>query len=159
MTKVIPPFYQEYVKEVQSIIERNAALEFEAIWREHERTGLPRPVVSDELSHAIVRLNEQLQRTSLWDDVQLRRIILSEAFPKLLLQKLGLDSLLKRVPENYVRAIFGSYLASRFVYQYGTEPSQFAFFEFMSPYFKKLGETQVRSSTQAAVQGLNALSL
>ena len=147
------------MKSVQAIIEKNAELEFEAIWKEHERTGAPRPIISDELSHAIVRLNEQLQRTSLWDDIQLRRIILSEAFPKLLLEKLGLDTLLKRVPENYVRAIFGSYLASRFVYQYGTEPSQFAFFEFMSPYFKKLGEQQLRTSTQSAVQGLNALSL
>ena len=144
MVKDIPKFYQEYVKAVQGIIEKNAELEFEAIWREQERTNSPRSVISDELSHAIVRLNEQLQRTSLWDDVSLRRIILSEAFPKLLLEKVGLDTLLKRIPENYVRAIFGSYLASRFVYQFGTEPSQFAFFEFMAPYFKKLGERASR---------------
>jgi glutamate dehydrogenase len=140
-TKVIPPFYQEYVKSVQVFIEKNAALEFEAIWREQERTGALRSIISDDLSYAIVRLNEQLQHTSLWDDVALRRVILGEAFPKLLLDKLGLDTLLKRVPDNYVRAIFGSYLASRFVYQYGTEPSQFSFFEFMTPYFRKLAES------------------
>lgn len=149
VTKIIPDFYQQYVNAVQGIIEKNAELEFEAIWREHARTGSPRPIISDELSHAIVRLNEQLQRTSLWDDAALRRVILTEAFPKLLLEKLGLDTLMKRVPEIYVRAIFGSYLASRFVYQYGTEPSQFAFFEFMAPYFKKLGET--RSSVNGKV--------
>lgn len=34
-----------------------------------------------------------------------------------------------QVPDNYLRAIFGSYLASRFVYEYGSSPSQFAFFE------------------------------
>ena len=39
-----------------------------------------------------------------------------------------------------MRALFGSYLASRFVYKYGVEPSQFAFFEFMSPYFEKITE-------------------
>jgi len=33
-----------------------------------------------------------------------------------------------QVPENYLRAIFGSYLASRFVYEYGISASQFAFF-------------------------------
>jgi hypothetical protein len=34
-----------------------------------------------------------------------------------------------QVPENYLRAIFGSHLASRFVYQYGNQPSQFSFFD------------------------------
>jgi glutamate dehydrogenase len=82
-----------------------------------------------------VRLNEELQKTTLWDNVPLRRIVLNEAFPKILLEKIGLDTLLKRVPESYVKAIFGSYLASRFVYKYGCEPSQFAFFEYMAPYF------------------------
>ncbi len=149
--KVIPPFYQEYVKSVQAWIERNAALEFEAIWREHERTGKPRSIISDNLSNAIVRLNEQLQRTTFWDDEALRRIILSEALPKLLLDKLGLDTLLKRVPENYVRAIFGSYLASRFVYQFGTEPNEFAFFEFMTAYFRKLASSYAANT---AVNGV-----
>lgn len=34
-----------------------------------------------------------------------------------------------QVPDNYLAAIFGSYLASRFVYNYGITPSQFAFFD------------------------------
>lgn len=129
-----PPFYVEYVKAVQSIIEKNAELEFEILWKEHERTKIPRSILSDNLSFAIIKLNAELQTTTLWDNVPLRRIVLSDAFPSILLSKLGLDTLLKRVPETYVKAIFGSYLASRFVYQYGTEPSQFAFFEFMLKY-------------------------
>ncbi|KAI8921769.1 Glutamate/Leucine/Phenylalanine/Valine dehydrogenase-domain-containing protein [Entophlyctis helioformis] len=134
----MPAFYTEYVKSVQGIIEKNAELEFECLWREYQRTRKPRSILSDELSLAIVRLNEELRSTTLWDNVPLRRIVLSEAFPKLLLDKIGLDTLFKRVPESYVKAIFGSYLASRFVYRYGTEPSQFAFFEFMAPYFAKI---------------------
>ncbi|KAF9323779.1 NAD-dependent glutamate dehydrogenase, partial [Linnemannia elongata] len=130
----VPAFYQEYVKEVQTIIERNAQLEFEALWREHQRTKTPRSILSDDLSLAIVKLNENLQQTSLWDNLALRKVVLEEAFPNMLLKQVGLETLMKRVPENYVRAIFGSYLASRFVYKYGTEPSQFAFFEFISPY-------------------------
>ncbi|KAG0011843.1 NAD-dependent glutamate dehydrogenase [Entomortierella chlamydospora] len=133
-----PVFYQEYVKEVQTIIERNAHLEFEALWREHQRTRTPRSILSDDLSLAIVKLNENLQHTSLWDNVALRKVVLEEAFPNMLLKQVGLDKLMERVPENYVRAIFGSYLASRFVYKYGTEPNQFAFFEFMTPYFSKV---------------------
>jgi NAD-specific glutamate dehydrogenase len=41
------------------------------------------------------------------------------------------------VPENYLRSIFGSYLASRFVYEYGSTPSQFAFFDFMCKRIEK----------------------
>ncbi|KAF9941857.1 NAD-dependent glutamate dehydrogenase [Modicella reniformis] len=113
-------------------------MQFEALWKEHQRTRTPRSILSDELSLAIVKLNENLQHTSLWDNVPLRKVVLEEAFPNMLLKQVGLETLMKRVPENYVRAIFGSYLASRFVYKYGTEPSQFAFFEFMTPYFSKV---------------------
>ncbi|KAJ3177544.1 NAD-dependent glutamate dehydrogenase [Gaertneriomyces sp. JEL0708] len=139
---VTPDFYMEYVQAVHGIIERNAELEFEAIWKEAQRTGEPKSIVSDKLSMAIVKLNSQLQQTTLWDNVPLRLVILREAFPKILLDKLGLDALLKRIPETYVKAIFGSFLASRFVYRYGTEPSQFAFFEFMSPWFAKIDQKQ-----------------
>ncbi|KAJ1991452.1 NAD-dependent glutamate dehydrogenase [Dimargaris cristalligena] len=139
---VTPQFYSEYVKAVHHIIERNAELEFECLWREHKRTGKPRSLLSDDLSVAVVKLNEELQNTTLWDDVALRHVVLSEALPKLLIDTLGLEGILSRVPEAYTRAIFGAYLASRFVYKYGTEPSQFAFFEFMTPYFQKLSEVQ-----------------
>ncbi|KXS12524.1 NAD-dependent glutamate dehydrogenase [Gonapodya prolifera JEL478] len=135
---VLPEFYKKYVEEVQSTIENNADLEFECLWKEGIRTGKPKSILSDELSYAIVRLNEELQHTSLWDNVPLRRIILEEAIPDLLLERLGLDTILKRVPESYIQAIFGAYLASRFVYKYGIEPSQFAFFDYLSPYLSKV---------------------
>lgn len=125
----IPAFYQAYVTEVQQTIRENARLEFEAIWREHEETKLPRSTLSDSLSVAITKLDEELQRTALWKDEHVRRHVLQDALPKLLLDKLGLDTIIKRVPENYLRAIFGSYLASRFVYEFGSTPSQFAFFD------------------------------
>ncbi|RIB12517.1 Glutamate/Leucine/Phenylalanine/Valine dehydrogenase-domain-containing protein [Gigaspora rosea] len=137
---VIPQFYQEYIKEVHRVIEKNAELEFECIWREHRRTNKPRSIISDELSLAIVELNENMQQSILWQNAPLRKAVLREAFPQLLLDRLGLDTLLERIPESYVRAIFGSYLASRFVYKYGTQPSQFAFFEFMNPFFAKIDD-------------------
>ncbi|KAJ3065047.1 NAD-dependent glutamate dehydrogenase [Podochytrium sp. JEL0797] len=135
---VVPPFYAAYVKSVQTFIETAARLEFECLWREGERTGIPRSILSDTLSVGIVKLNEELQQTTLWENEALRKLVLTEAFPKLLLDKLGMDTLMKRVPEAYVKAIFGCYLASRFVYKYGTAPSQFAFFEFLAPYFAKI---------------------
>lgn len=92
-----PEFYNNYVKEVQDTIRRNAALEFEAIWREHEETKLPRSQLSDKLSVAITTLDEELQNSGLWDNVALRNSVLSDALPNLLLEKIGLETILKRV--------------------------------------------------------------
>ncbi|EEP76082.1 NAD-specific glutamate dehydrogenase [Uncinocarpus reesii 1704] len=127
-----PEFYNAYVREVQETIKRNATLEFEAIWREHEQTGIPRSILSDTLSVAITKLDEELQKSELWENLRLRKAVLGDALPKLLQEKIGLEVMLERVPDNYLRSIFGSYLASRFVYQYGSTPGQFAFFDFMS---------------------------
>ncbi|ERS98033.1 NAD-specific glutamate dehydrogenase [Sporothrix schenckii ATCC 58251] len=129
---VAPEFYKAYVKEVQNKIRENARLEFEAIWREHEETGVSRSVLSDKLSVAITTLDEELQKSDLWADEKIRRHVLGDALPKLLIDQIGLDTIIQRVPDAYLRAIFGSFLASRFVYEFGSSPSQFAFFDFMS---------------------------
>ncbi|ROT42093.1 NAD-specific glutamate dehydrogenase [Sodiomyces alkalinus F11] len=124
-----PQFYKDYVKEVQAKIQENARLEFEAIWREHELTGMPRSILSDKLSVAITTLDEQLQHSDMWREERTRRSVLQDALPRLLLDKIGLDTIMERVPDAYLRAIFGSYLASRFVYEFGINPGQFAFYD------------------------------
>lgn len=129
---VVPEFYSHYVENVQRIIESNARLEFEAIWREHARTKKPRCVLSDEISLEIIKLDEELQKTALWDNISLRKKIMQEALPETLLEQLSLDTILERVPVPYLKAIFGSYLASRFIYLHGIGATQFAFFDFMN---------------------------
>lgn len=124
-----PAFYRAYVREVQAKICENARLEFEAVWREHEATGAPRSALSDRLSVAITTLDEELQHSDLWRNERIRRVVLRDALPQLLLDKIGLDTIVERVPDAYLCAIFGSYLASRFVYEFGSEPSQFAFYD------------------------------
>ncbi|KAK9468063.1 Glutamate/Leucine/Phenylalanine/Valine dehydrogenase-domain-containing protein [Lipomyces arxii] len=136
----LPEFYREYVKEVQEIIKKNAYLEFEAIWNENQRTGKPRSVLSDELSNAITDLTEQLQTSNLWDDVAFKDGILKEALPDSLLSAIGLETICSRVPQAYLKAIFGSYLAGRFVYEKGSNPGQFAFFEFMIKKRQEMGK-------------------
>lgn len=92
-----PAFYNEYVKEVQSIIQENARLEFEAIWREHEATGERRSILSDTLSIAITKLQEELQNTDLWDNIAFRKSVLAEALPRKLQEQVGLDKIMERV--------------------------------------------------------------
>lgn len=131
-----PKFYQTYVQEIQTRIEDNADLEFECIWKEHELTKTPRHVLTDKVSDKINSLNDMIQESVLWHNVTLRHRVLDEAIPRTLIDLLGLDTILKRVPENYVRAIFGAYLASRYVYKHGLSANEFAFFEFMQHYLK-----------------------
>jgi len=133
-----PEFYKAYVKSVQAKIQENARLEFEAIWAEHEKTGVPRSLLSDKLSGAITDLDQELQHSELWDNENIRRSVLADALPNLLIEKIGLDTIISRVPDSYLRAIFGSYLASRFVYEFGSSPGQFAFYDFMSRRMSKI---------------------
>lgn len=90
------------------------------------------------VSLAINQLTDELAVSSLWDDAALRRSVLSEALPGLLQQLVGgLDVLMKRVPENYLRAVFSSFLASSFVYKHGFGTSQMAFFQYMQNRIEK----------------------
>lgn len=92
-----PEFYKAYVAAVQAKIQENARLEFEAIWRENKETKIPRSTLSDTLSVAITKLDEELQKTELWKDIKLRNSVLEDALPKLLLEKIGLDTIIQRV--------------------------------------------------------------
>lgn len=64
-------------------------------------------MLSDTLSTAITKLDEELQGTELWDNLELRKSVLSDALPRLLLDQIGLEKIMERVPDNYLRAIFG----------------------------------------------------
>jgi len=94
---VVPDFYNNYVRQVQKTIQNNARLEFEAIWREHQATGQPRSILSDTLSNAITKLDEELQNTDLWDQPEFKKSVLMEALPNLLLEQIGLDKIMQRV--------------------------------------------------------------
>lgn len=132
---VIPEFYQKYIHDVHQKIEENARLEFECIWNEHERSGTPRSILSDQVSNKINELSLAIEKSDLWNNVELRRKVLVAACPKTLLDKFGLDSILSHVPENYARAMFGCYIASRYVYKCGLSTiPEFAFYNFMSDY-------------------------
>jgi len=130
----IPKFYKEYVEEVQNRIEENARLEFECIWKEHAETKLPRTLITDKLSEKINKLNDNIQRSDLWKEETIRKRVLADALPKKLQSLIGLDAIIQRVPQAYLQAIFGAYLASNYIYRFGLGASEFRFFEFMANY-------------------------
>jgi len=133
-----PSFYTEYVLEVQRIIEEHAKDEFECLWNEslssNPNNGIPRCELTDILSEKINTLNDQICKSKLWDNDSLKKRVITLAIPRNLVDFLGIDTIMKRVPEAYLKAIFGSYLASRFVYTRGLHAGEFGFFEFMTEF-------------------------
>ncbi|EEQ41345.1 Glutamate/Leucine/Phenylalanine/Valine dehydrogenase family protein [Clavispora lusitaniae] len=131
---VKPQFYEDYVKDVQAKIVSNAEAEFEGLWSLRQSTGQPITELSDKLSQAINKLADELANSKeLWnDDVDFRNAVLVDALPPLLLQKIGIKDILARVPETYLKALFATRLAARFVYSRGIDSNPAKFLEFIS---------------------------
>jgi len=110
-------FYQSYVKDIQAKIAENAAAEFMCLWREHQRLqgAKARTIISDELSSTLNNLQTELEGSDLFDELPSRRAVLQRAIPQTLVNKIGLDTLMERLPEPYQRALFSSWVASHFV--------------------------------------------
>lgn len=117
-------FYQNYVRDVQDKITENAAAEFSCIWKEHARLqgAKPRTIISDELSTTLNDLQAELESSDLFDDAASKRGVLKRAIPKTLVDQVGLDTLLTRLPESYQRALFSSWVASHFVCPLSSSP-------------------------------------
>lgn len=60
------------------------------------------------------------------------RAVLQLAIPKTLVNKVGLDTLIKRLPDAYLRAMWSAYVSSHHVYLNGINASQVDFFLFFS---------------------------
>lgn len=123
------PFYLGYVRDIQSIIARNAAMEFEAIWREHQSTSRPRSVLSTELSTALNLLSDEIATTNLYDDPAVRRSVMAHVFPSVLRKKVGLDALVQRIPVAYARSAFAAFVAASFIYAHGSSASHVQFYQ------------------------------
>ncbi|KAF8632070.1 hypothetical protein AX15_002068 [Amanita polypyramis BW_CC] len=110
-------FYQNYVKDIQSIISNNATAEFNCIWKEHARLQgtKPRSIISDQLSLKLSNMQVELEKSDLFDNVARRKRVISNAVPKTLLETIGVEAIMERLPPEYQRVLFSSWVASQFV--------------------------------------------
>lgn len=133
-------FYKSYVKDIQAKITENASLEFTCIQREHNRQkgAKPRTLVSDELSSTLNDLQAELESSDLFEDLQSRKNVLSRAIPGTLVKQVGLETLMERLPEMYQRALFSSWVASHYIYEYGTVATPVDFYHFIRKLEKPL---------------------
>jgi len=131
---VIPPFYEEYVQEVCDKVEGKATDEFNYVQATAIRTKTRRTEVSDNLSQSMIDLSDMIGKSPVFNNKSIRDKVLSEAIPTTLQKLLGVDVVLERVPEAYLKAIFSMHLASQYVYTHGSEPNPYQFYEFMTKY-------------------------
>eukprot|EP00656_Telonema_subtile_P041810 TRINITY_DN4710_c0_g1_i6.p1 TRINITY_DN4710_c0_g1~~TRINITY_DN4710_c0_g1_i6.p1 ORF type:complete len:1094 (-),score=379.49 TRINITY_DN4710_c0_g1_i6:345-3626(-) len=129
----VPDFYKQYVQDVIKVVETNANQEFSLVYEETLK-GKRSTRVTDELSEAMNGLNDVIGQSNLWENQAIRKKVLGAAIPASLQTNVngGLDTIMGRVPENYLKAIFSMTLASQFIYKHGSETSPYAFYEFMS---------------------------
>jgi glutamate dehydrogenase len=104
------PFYEAYVKDIQALIARNASAEFVALNKEYARHNgkVLRTRIADELASALNNLQAELETSALYEQVESRKNVLARAFPKTLIDFVGLDKLLERLPEPVSRRSFGT---------------------------------------------------
>lgn len=133
-------FYNAYVKNIQLKICENAAAEYNCIAKDwsYNKGSKMRTQISDELSTTLNKLQDELENSDLYDNVASRRNVLARAFPKTLIDKVGLDTLMARLPEHYLRAAWSAWVSSNYIYSSGLQATSVDFFHF----FSKLAEPQ-----------------
>ncbi len=130
----ISGFRATYIEDIINDISDNARREFEVIWRENARTGIPRSILSDRVSEKINAIKDSIRASSLFEDKALVRKVVEVGCPPVLCKLLGIGRILQRVPEGYLRALFASRLAARYVYDHGLEANEIDFFDFLQQF-------------------------
>lgn len=124
-------FRRTYIDQIIEKIKHNAHMEYEAMWRENQRTKVPMSVLSDVLSNKINELTDSLRESSLYEDEHVWRYAIKNHCPAVLVKELGIETILKRVPMNYLRAIFATNLAAHYIYENGLTANEVDFFKYI----------------------------
>ncbi len=127
----VSSFRKRYIEEIIKLIKHNASLEFEVIWGENQEKKIPRSILSEMISNKINQITDAAYTSDLYRDKDLFHNIIEGCCPLSLIQRVGIDTLTKRVPASYLKAIFASRIASQYVYTYGLDANELNFFSFL----------------------------
>jgi glutamate dehydrogenase len=130
----VPEFRRRYVEEILELIRANSTFEFKVIEREKVKLGIPRVSITDRLSDKINLVADAVFKSELDRNRELFRRIIECCCPQILLDTIGFDALFERIPSAYLKAVFASRLASRYVYEKGLEANEIDFFQFVNSY-------------------------
>ena len=128
----IPPFRERYIAEIIAVIRSNARREFKAMWEDREKTARPLSLLSDVLSDKINQVTDRIAASALYDNAGLREAVIRRHCPLALIETIGIEKVMERVPEIYLRAVFASALASGYVYEKGLAAGELDFYDYVS---------------------------
>ncbi|MEJ2108374.1 MAG: NAD-glutamate dehydrogenase [Acidobacteriota bacterium] len=126
-----PEFRDRYIKDVLDRIRNNARMEFEVLWNENRKTRTPLSILTDRLSLRINTVSDSIRNSDLWQDSKTFRTVIENHCPPSLVQMVGMERILQRVPKNYLQAIVSAWLASHFIYEYGLKADEIDFHTFL----------------------------
>ncbi len=129
---VISDFRKAYIDEIIKRIKANARAEFELMWKEHEEKGIPFTILTNMVSKRINDITDSVYNSDLVNEKDFKRIVVERYTPKPLLELVGLDNILKRVPDNYLNAIVATKVATDFVYTYGLDADVVDFYRYLT---------------------------
>jgi glutamate dehydrogenase len=117
----VPAFREKYIREVIAAVVSKADMEFDLLWKTHARTGTPYSELSEAVSRTINEITGTIEDSSLFANVAVRRSALRLHVPPALVEVVGLEVLLERLPGSYLKAIIARSVASTFVYRFGID--------------------------------------
>lgn len=124
-------FRDRYVRQILKIIRANARSEFNVLWQEHEKKGIPFTELTNALSRKINDITDAVVNSDLPERPGLREQVIRDYTPEALLNLVGLPAILKRVPASYLNAIVATSIATRFVYDRGLDTTEVEFYDFI----------------------------
>jgi glutamate dehydrogenase len=127
----VPEFRNQYVGDVLNAVRENARMEFETLWNENKKRKTPLSILSDQLSDRINAVSDSIHDSDLWKDSLTLKRVIEKHCPPSLVKLVGIDDILGRVPNNYLRAIVSAWLASRFIYEFGLHADEIDFHSFI----------------------------
>jgi len=128
----ISAFRKRYVEQILAIIRANARAEFELMWREHQAHEVPLALLSNRISERINATADAMATSALVKDFKLRRKVLTQCTPAALLELVGIENIMARVPENYLDALVATTVATRFIYGRGLAANEVDFYGFIA---------------------------
>jgi len=127
----VPEFRKQYVNDVLTTIRNNARMEFEILWNEHKKSKIPLSLLTDQLSDRINTVSDSIRESDLWMESKVFKSVIEKHCPPSLVDMVGIEEIIQRVPNNYLQAIISAWLASHFIYKFGLSADEIDFHSFI----------------------------
>ena len=106
-------------------------MEFEILWNENKRSKTPLSLLTDQLSDRINTVSDSIRDSDLWKDSKVFKSVIEQHCPPSLVDMVGIEEIMQRVPKNYLQAIVSAWLASHFIYKFGLSADEIDFYSFI----------------------------